>query len=422
MSMTYRIAVAVWIVSASACAAESTFTPLTHPTGECNSEDNTGEWFRPDLGTAADIIPLKTRVYATKESVTGGVAMKWIFEKGSKGLITFEKGKLDMNAAGFTFYAKASKPLKFRICPNAAAEPKKGVEIGTEWKKYDIPYSEIGFTNEWWQILFQVLDPVEEHTWLILDRVGTEAPAFIKDPKIDPKTGPDEKLSSQDMLYGAEFLAKTLERLKAKKPFKLIALGDSITAGAQTMRGTWGVKVEDGVPFRYFGTMARIWEEEFGYKGITPVACGHGGWTTKQLLGVVEKDVLSQCGPDDLVILQSGGNDIAAGATVEQWKADTKELIAKVRTKTDQILILDTTITLGGPVMKVTDALSKGLKDLSAEEKVAGADVTKLFMYRGPAYASALLANGYHPDFMGHITIGEMIAPILTGKHQTYPE
>ena len=180
------------LLSSLARGGDATFAPLTQPGGESNSEANTGEWFRPDLGTAADVIPLKTRVYATKESVTDGVAMKWIFEKGSTGLITYEKGNVDAKAAGFTLYAKASKPIKFRICPNPGAEMKKVVEIGTEWKKYDFGFSEIGFTNDWWQIIFQVVGPIDERTWLILDRVGTESPAFSTEPKIDPKTGPDD--------------------------------------------------------------------------------------------------------------------------------------------------------------------------------------------------------------------------------------
>ena len=403
-------------------AADVTFTPLTYPGGDFNSETATGEWFRPDLGTAADIIPLKTRVYATKESVTDGVAMKWVFEKGSKGIITFEKGKVDAAAAGFTLYAKASKPLKFRICTNAGQEQKKVVEIGTEWKKYDFAFNDIGFTNDWWQIIFQVVSPIDERTWLILDRVGVEGPTFNASPKIDPKTGPDQTISSKDILYGSENLARTVALLKKKQPFKIVAVGDSISAGAQTMRGTWGVKVEDGVPFRYFGTVARLCEEEYGYKGITPVSLAHGGWTTKQLLDVAEKEVLPQLGPNDVVFLQSGGNDIMGGATVEQWKADMKQLIAKIKTKTDQIIVVSTTTPSKGPVTEHADGISKMLKEIVAEEKVAGADVTKFMMYRGPAFACAILANDYHPDYMGHIVIGEMIAPILTGKHITYPE
>jgi lysophospholipase L1-like esterase len=404
-------------------AAEVKFTPLTNPSGECNSEANPGEWSRPDLGTAADLLqPLKTRVYATKESVTDGVAMKWIFEKGSRGLIAYEKGKVDTAAAGFTLYAKASKPIKFRICTNAGAEQKGVVEIGTEWKKYDFAFNDIGFNNDWWQIIFQVVSPIEERTWLILDRVGIEGPAFDPAPKIDPKTGPDATISSKDILYGSENLAKTLAQLKAKQPFKVVAVGDSISAGAQTMRGTWGVKVDDGVPFRYFGTAARMWEKEFDYKGVTPVSYSHGGWTTKQLLAAVDKEVLPNIGANDLVFLQSGGNDIMADTTVEQWKADMKQLIAKIKTKTDQIIVVSTTITAKSKVTDHADGISKMLKEIVAEEKVGGADVTKFMMYRGSTFGCALLANDFHPDYMGHITIGEMIAPILTGKHINYPE
>jgi lysophospholipase L1-like esterase len=422
MFRAFRASVAMWLVAVAACAGENTFTPLVNSSGESNTEANTGEWSRPDLGTAADIIPLKTRVYATKESVTDGVAMKWFFEKGAKGVIAYEKGKIDDKAAGFTLYAKAFKPLQFRICTNVNQEKLKVVEIGTEWKKYDFPFAEIGYNNNWWQIIFQVIGPIEERTWLILDRVGVEGPGFIAEPKVDPKTGPDETISSKDILYGAENLAKTVELLKKKQPFKIFALGDSVTAGAQTMRGTWGVKVPDGVPFRYFGTVARLLEEEYGYKGITPVACGHGGWTTKQLMTVVDKEVLEQCGPNDLVFLQAGGNDLMANTTVEQWKADMKQLIAKVKTKTDQIIVVDTTVARTGKVIDAAAALSKTLQEIVAEEKVGGADVTKFLTYRGPAFACALLANGYHPDFMGHIVIGEMIAPIFTGKHKNYPE
>lgn len=402
--------------------AEDTFKPLSNPSSELNSESNTGEWFRPDLGTAAEILPLKTRVFATKEAVTDGVGMRWVFEKGSKGVFAFEtKADFETGTAGITFYAKASKPLKFRICKNVNLEVKKTSEIGTEWKKYDWSWDDLGGAKEWWQIVFQVIGPIDEKETLYLDRVGVEGPAFIASPKITPTTGADATFSSKDMLYGSENLAKTLANLKAKKPFKILALGDSISAGAQTNRGTWGIEIKKGVTYRYYGQVAREWEQEFGYTGITPVDVAHGGWTTQQLMAITEKELLSQCGPDDLVIIQSGGNDVMGGSTPETWKADVKKLIAMVKTKTDQILVVDTTVTSSGKVLAVAPGLSKALKEITEEEKVAGADVTKFMTYRGPSFACAILANDYHPDYMGHITIGEMIAPILTGKHVVYP-
>src|SRR5947209_19791923 len=88
---------------------EVTFTPLSMPQG--NTEDRTGMWFCPDLGKAADVLPLKTRVWATKESVTGGVAMKCLFEKGSRGIVAYEKETFPAGSAGITLYARPSRPL-----------------------------------------------------------------------------------------------------------------------------------------------------------------------------------------------------------------------------------------------------------------------------------------------------------------------
>src|SRR6202008_2948316 len=138
---------------------------------------------------------------------------------------------------------------------------------------------------------------------------GTEAPEFDAKPKIEPQTGPDTTISSKDILYGADHLAKTRQRAKAKQPFKVIALGDSVTAGAQMYRGTWGVKGAEGVPFLYFAHLARLAEEHFGYKGITAVQHWHGGWTAAHALKVVDKEVVDEAGPEDLVILEFGDND-----------------------------------------------------------------------------------------------------------------
>src|SRR6516162_8037560 len=82
--------------------ADVTFTPLEMPQGD--TENRTGMWFCPDLGKAADILPLKTRVWATRESVTGGVAMKCVFEKGSTGIVAYEKESYPAGSAGITLY------------------------------------------------------------------------------------------------------------------------------------------------------------------------------------------------------------------------------------------------------------------------------------------------------------------------------
>src|SRR5271166_1126753 len=138
-----RILVAVSIclatLGASAAAAEITFTPLSMNQG--NTENRTGMWFCPDLGKAADILPLRTRVWATKESVTRGVAMKCVFEKGSKGVVAYEKESYPAGSAGITLYTRASRKLTLKV-GNVPAE------VSTEWKKLDFPWEKLGAKRE----------------------------------------------------------------------------------------------------------------------------------------------------------------------------------------------------------------------------------------------------------------------------------
>ena len=383
-----------------------------------DSESRTGMWFCTDLGKAQDILPLKTRVWATKESVTGGVAMKCVFEKGSRGIVAYEKDAYPAGSAGVTLYAKASRAVTLKV-GNVPAE------VATDWKKLDFSWEKLGTTRDkprlGFQLVLAIAGPIEERTWIILDRIGTESPRFDPRPAIKPKTGPDETISSKDILYGAEHLTHTRDRAKARKPFKVIAFGDSVTARAQMNRGTWAVKGEEGVRFLYFSHLARLWEEHFGYQGITPVQHGHGGWTAERALTIIDKEVVDEAGPNDLVILQFGGNDLSwAGKTPGQWKAAMKKLIARTKAKTDQILLMSTTPI--GDVPRKSAEVTKVLKELVEEEKVAAADVLRLACYRGEAFAWAWLANEGHPAYMGHITMAEMIAPILTQKHRTYPE
>ncbi|MBA3710168.1 MAG: SGNH/GDSL hydrolase family protein [Planctomycetes bacterium] len=398
-------------------AADVTFTSIGMDTD--TFEDHTGLWFRPDLGSAAEAEQNATRVWATKESVTGGVALKCVFEKGSKAKLSLEKAEYLPGSAGITFYAKASRPIK-AIVNNVTAD------IGTDWTKVDFAWDKLGTTadkpNLGWQFVLAFQGPIEERTWVVIDRLGVESPTFDPAPKLEPQAGPDQSISSNDLAYGGEFLAKTVARLTAKQPFKIVALGDSVTAGAQIQRGSWGIsKPEEKVSMLYFARLARLLEQHFGFQGITPVQFGHGGWTAKQGLGVIDAEVLATAGADDLVILEFGANDMGwAKVSPADWKAGMKLLIDRAKTKTDQILVLSPTVGVGIPAQ--AGDISTMLKQLALEEHVAAVDITKLSMYRGEPFAWAWLANHYHPDILGHLTMAEMIAPVLTGVARTYPE
>ncbi len=405
--------VAVAIVPAL-IAGEATFIPLGFQ--EHDLERHTGLWLRPDLGTADTVLPLTTRIWATRESVTDGVALKCVFAPGSTGRIQIENESLPAGSAGFTLHAKASRPLKLAL--GQAAKP-----VGTEWTKLDWPWAELGADPAaptiGWQVALTVQGPISESTWLIIDRFGIETPTFIAAPTVTPQAGPDQAISAADLIVGGERLARSAARLKAKQPFKLIAFGDSVTAGAQVSRGSWKITGDAQRPFLWFSHLARLWNEAGG--AVEAIGVGHGGWTARKAATTIDAEIVAITGPDDLIVLEFGANDLGwDGATPERWRADMGALIARVKTKTDQILVLSP--TPGGAIPAQADAISAALRVLCDEHGVAGVDITRLNCYRDTPSCWAMMANEYHPDLMGHLIMAEMIAPVLTGVETRYPE
>lgn len=414
-TMALGLSVTLLLLTLFAETALAGFTPLGQ--GADNGENRTGLWFCPKLGEAADILPLKVRLYATRESVTDGVALRVEVKAGSTGTITLENSPYPAGSAGITMYLKASEKLDLTI------KGRTTFAATTDWQKVDLPWEKLGTSKESPDIGYQfemgLAAPAEHDVWYIVDRLGTEGPAFDPKPAVTPAAGPDETINTADIVGNAEVLAPTVARLKAKQPFKIVAFGDSLTAGAQATRGNWNIKEPNIVPFLYFSHLARLLEERFGYKGITPVQNGHGGWTSEQAKTIMA-EAFAPLAPEDVLILEFGGNDLGwAGKTVDSWLANTKDLITEAKKKTSQIIIMSP--TTGGQVPALAEEITKKFRAFAKDEKVAYVDITRWSLYRGEKYAWAYLANEYHPDFMGHIMMAELMQGLFTGENFDWP-
>ena len=416
MSVRRMLCVAAALVAAMApAAAWGEFKPMNK--GGDNTENRTGLWFVVALGGPGKVLPLGARIYATKDSVTDGVALRVDVRKGEKGTITYENGPWPAGSAGITLYAKASEPLDLTI------KDKASFKVTPEWKKIDLTWESLGTKPDkpdiGYQFAVSLAKPAEHDVWFIIDRVGTEGPAFDANPAITPTAGPDETINTKDLVMGAETLAPTLARLKEKKPFKIIAFGDSVTAGAQANRGNWALKPADLVPCLYFADLARQLEERYGYKGITPVQKGFGGWTADRAKTKMD-EVFAEAGPDDVIIIEFGANDMGwAGKTPDQWLANVKILVDAAKKKTSQIVVMSP--TTGGNVPKLAKEISEKLRAFAASEQVAAADITRWSMYRSEKYAWAYLANEYHPDIMGHVMIAEVLETLFGAPAFDWP-
>jgi len=415
MTRTKVLVLAGALLAASFAAEAAEFKPM-HTKGD-DSERRTGLWVCPKLGGADSIVPLKTRVYATKESVTDGVALRVEYAKGSDGQITMENSPFPAGSAGITMYAKASDEITMTIKGRAS------FKITTEWRKIDIPWQQLGTSSAkpaiGWEFRMGMTTPAAKAGWYIVDRLGCEGPEFEADPGVGKTAGPDDTISTKEIVGSASVLAPTVKRLKAKQPFKIIAFGDSVTAAAQASRGNWGVKGPAVDAHLYFSHLARLLEQRYGYKGVTPVKNGYGGWTSEQAKRVMGK-VFANASAEDVVMIEFGANDLGwANKTIDSWLGNMAAIVAEAKKKTTQIIVMSP--TTGGKVPAQAAEITRRFTAFAKEQGVAYVDITRWSMYRGEKFAWAYLANGYHPDFMGHVMMAELMVPLLGGEHFDWP-
>ncbi len=398
------------------------FYPMNH--GE-TWESHTGLWACPNYGNDPEkIIPINIRTYATCDAVTDGVALRADIKKGSLGIITYENSAFIAGTAGLTLYVKGSDEFEMSILGKSGSKFK----VTKEWQKIDLPWEKLRAVKEkpilGWQWDIRLAQPAEKDLWVIIDRVGCEGPNFM--PAITvPASKPDETINTKDIVGNEKTLAPALEKLKGKQPFKIIAFGDSVTAGAQVTRGNWGIKPEAAIKMLFFSHLARLLNERYGYSGVTWVQKGHGGWTAGAAKGVVATEIVPLISPEDVVIIEFGANDLSytsGKAAVDAWIANTKAMVTAVKAKTSQVIIMSPT-TLG----KIADPenaklISQGLRDLAALENVAFVDITKWSTYRGPKFAWAYEANAAHPSLMGHVMMAEIMETLFGAPHFDWPE
>ena len=390
------------------------FRPLSHDPDD--TESRTGLWMCPRLERSPAGPAVGTRLYATQESVTGGVALRIAIPRASRGTVTFEPSPLPAGSAGITLYARASEPLAMTIQGRAPLRVEKA------WRKHDVSWAALGATPEapslGAEFTLALAEPAPRDVWVLVDRLGTEGPRFEAAPAVSPTRGRDAVINTWDLVGNAAVLLPTVRRLRAWEPFRIVAFGDSVTAGAQSFRGNWDLK--DAAPrFLYFSRLARGLEGRYGGGPIACVQKGYGGWTAEQAKTVVG-EIVRELGPHDLFILQFGANDLGwADHGVDRWLKNLRDLVLAARAKTDQILVM--TPTVGGKIPEVAPEISRRMRRFAADERVAFADITRWSLYRGEPYSWAYLANEYHPDFAGHAMIGEILLPLFTGTHFDWP-
>lgn len=124
-------------------------------------------------------------------------------------------------------------------------------------------------------------------------------------------------------------LARSSAKLRAGGAFKIVAYGDSITAGGDATRPEW----------IFWNRWADHLRTQHPGARITAVNGATGGDSTVQGLARLQAKVLDE--KPDLVLIGFGMNDHnTGGVPIPQFEANLKEMIHRIRTSTEAEIIL----------------------------------------------------------------------------------
>ena len=126
-----------------------------------------------------------------------------------------------------------------------------------------------------------------------------------------------------------QFLQSTIQKLRAGEAFKIVAFGDSITAGGDASRPQ----------LIYWQRWADALQQRYRHARITAVNGATGGDTTVQGLQRLQAKVLDA--KPDLVLVAFGMNDHNIGSVpIQQFEANLKQIVSKIRAQTRAEIIL----------------------------------------------------------------------------------
>lgn len=210
--------------------------------------------------------------------------------------------------------------------------------------------------------------------------------------------------------FDAQALPRSVHKLLIKKPFSIVVVGDSISAGCNA--SGWA----EGAPYQppYPELLRRHLEARFQGK-VSLTNPSVSGTDTRWVLSAIDKVVEPQ---PDLVIVAFGMND-SAGRPAAEYKANTQEVMAKIRERLPDVeFILVATMLGNKDWTRLQQELFPQYRDALAslcQPGVALADLTSIwagFLEFKQHWDQT--GNGVnHPNDFGHRVYAQVLATLL---------
>jgi lysophospholipase L1-like esterase len=206
----------------------------------------------------------------------------------------------------------------------------------------------------------------------------------------------DEPLKLTTSVDATALLPKTIAKLNSKQPLKLIAFGDSITAGGEA----------SSVELQFPSLYAKHLEQTFPGSKVTIENGATGGDNTVMGLARLNDKVLAR--KPDLVLVAFGMNDHNVGGVApEAFKANLEKMVDQIREKTGAEVILLSTFPPNPEWHYSARQMwkyAKATREAAQDKNVAYADVYSLWkkVLERKDPPSLLGNNINHPTDFGH--------------------
>jgi acyl-CoA thioesterase-1 len=210
--------------------------------------------------------------------------------------------------------------------------------------------------------------------------------------------------------FDANALPRTIGRLRDRKPISIVLIGDSISSGCNASGWAGEAPFQPSFP----GLLQRHLEVSYETT-VRMVNPSVSGKDTRWVLSAIDQVIKPR---PDLVIVAFGMND-AAGRSAEEYKANTKAVIEKIRQSlpnTEFILVATMLGNRDWPRLKqeLFPQYRDALKEL-CEPGIALADMTSIwtkFLKRKQDWD--LTGNGVnHPNDFGHRVYAQVLSTLL---------
>jgi len=197
-------------------------------------------------------------------------------------------------------------------------------------------------------------------------------------------------------------LEKTLSKLAAGDPLRIVALGDSLTYGWMAARG-------------YLDFLKEMLSAAYPRSVVDIINRGIPGDTAAGGLHRLAEHVLEF--KPDLVLVQFALNDAFTGCSPVRFQHNIRSIILEIKAGSSAEILLLTSVALGSTDdNRFIEPYYNGLDEVARQEAVPLARVHRYWQKKidaGVAFGSLVQEDGVHPTVAGYRLMAEAVMEAL---------